>query len=131
MPGHLLRFKESEIVITIDETRTVLSFFFSDVPKLPNDEDRGFAQALLVEALDATYKVGFLEDLVRSLLKLPQGGVAVLKSFAKKAAVRWFKYASMKDIMEDPKIYEFVKTNIVRNFRSVWAIRMAGGGLTY
>jgi len=52
------------------------------------------------------------------------------KALCKQALKEWFRHATGKD-MSDPQIYVSVRNTLARNFRSVWAIRIQTGELTY
>ena len=134
MGPHLRRFERDEVVLTQDQAFQVLRFFWPDVSVNPGAltvEDRGFAQALLIEAIDASYRMGFVEAWFRSLAKMGSGLKAVIKAFGKAALEHWFKYATRTDIMDDPRIYEIVRLTVVRNFRTVWRLRESTGELIY
>lgn len=119
----LTEFKEDEILITEEETRVILKFLFADTPETTIDvapmttDLRGFAQALLITAIDATYSVGFVEGLFRATANPTKGALKAIKSFAKKATKHWFTHASASDLA-DVKIYEFVRDEIARRFKT-------------
>ena len=98
------------------------------------DDDLGFAQALLLEAVDKSYAMSFVQDVYDVFYgKVPTGFDAIkdmLKDFVKKAARTWWDHATGKDL-DDPKIYTAVKAALTSNFRSVWVIRLQTGELTY
>lgn len=133
----LQHFAEAEIKLSQHDAFGALRFFWLEPGCLPQQltvEDRGFAQALLVEAIDRSYEMGFVEILFRSFYgKIPASFSSVrdmAKAFAKAAAKHWFQYATRKDL-EDPQIYENVRRKIAVNFRSVWRIRIETGELSY
>lgn len=125
--NRLKHFTEEEILLSDDEFKTVLGFFF-EVSSLRHAIEqtelahvhRSFSQALLVEGIDATYAMGFVEALVASL----RGGRAVgaktiIKKFAKKAAKHWFEHATLDELWdEDLEIYETVRRQIAVNHRT-------------
>jgi len=136
--AQLKRFAASEVLLSQHDAWDVLRFFWPNTNVKPQNldtDDRGFAQALLVEAIDRSYEMGYVEILFRSFFGAgvaPSYGALrkAVKSFVKKAAKHWFKHATAEDL-QDPKIYESVRVSLARNFHSVWAIREQGGGLTY
>jgi len=131
--AHLQHFESSEILLDQQQAWDVLRFFWPHTNVKPGSltqTDREFAQALLVEAVDASYAMGFVEAAFRSLAKLPKGLGAVLKSFAKRAAKQWFKHATQDDLA-DPEIYESVRARLALNFRSTWTMREQGLPLTW
>ena len=134
----LRHFNKDEVFVTGEEAGKILRFFFRQDQLLegqaPNDDDRAFAQALLLEAVDKSYAMSFVQDIYDVFYgKVPTGFDAIkdmLKDFAKKAAKTWFDHATGKDL-ENPKIYNAVKVAITANFRSVWVIRLQTGELTF
>lgn len=131
-------FAPDEILLTPEQAWQVLRFFWPSTDVTPGSltaEDRAFAQGLLVEAIDRSYEMGYVESLFRSFFPV---GVAptfagirkAVKEFAKRALKQWFRHATGKDL-KDPKIYESVRVTLARNFRSTWEIRRQGGELMY
>lgn len=130
MAGTLKHFNSDELVLSHKEAWEILVFFFGGnagiEPGQLTDNDRSFAQALLVEAIDKSYAMGWVETLFRSAMKPSASVKGIIKSLAKKAAKEWFKKATQKDL-EDPVIYEAVKDQLTRNWRSEWKIRIETG----
>lgn len=131
----LKHFQKNEIKITRSDARKILIFFFggNNVPTSESltDEDVAFAQALLLEAIDKSYAMGYVEAVFNSFyMKVPTDIAEMMKDFARNAAKNWFDHAAGKDL-SNPKIYEMVRVTISNNFSQVWAIRMGGGDLTY
>lgn len=127
---HLKTFDSDEILLNEEEARTVLHFLFTDaernlIDRLEMDEKaRGFAQGLLVEAIDASYSIGYLETLFRSAANPAKGAVKLLKSFAKKASKHWFKHASTSDLQK-VRVYQFVVDHLATQFKSELRILLA------
>lgn len=93
------------------------------------DSDIAFAQALFLEAIDASYAYGFVHIVFDVFyMKPPTDIEGMLKEFVRKAAKQWFDHATGRDL-SNPKIYSFVKTTLVSNFSPTWRIRMATGEL--
>lgn len=119
----LRKFKKEELIFNEEETRIILKFIFEPadhgfIESLNvNDAVKEFAQGLLIEAIDASYAVGFVEAIFRSTTNPTKGAIKILKSFGKKAAIHWFKHATVNDL-QDVKVYEFVRLEIARRFRS-------------
>jgi hypothetical protein len=129
----LLKFSPDEIKLSQQDAFRILRFFLLEPGVLPQQlsaEDRGFAQALLVEAIDRSYDMGFVEILFKSFfMKIPTDFKAIqdmVKEFSKQAAKHWFKHATGADL-RDPRIYESVRTSVARNFRTVWSTRVQTG----
>lgn len=115
------------------EAWEVLVFFFGGnagvKPGWLNDNDRSFAQALLIEAIDASEAMSWIETLFRSAMKPNASVKGIIKAVAKKAAKDWFKHAT-KDKLEDPTIYQAVKSQLTLNWRTPWSIRVQTDGET-
>jgi len=139
MAGNELKhFSKDEVYVSPQDANLILRFFFT-ADKVPSadqltPEDQAFAQALLLEAIDSSYAMGFVQDIFDSFYgKVPTEFSAIkgmVKSFVKKAAKTWFDHASGKD-MSDPKIYMSIRVRIAANFRSVFIIRLNSGEYTY
>ena len=127
---HLKSFSSDELLLDEEEARTVLYFIFTDAEKnlidrLEMDEKaRNYAQGLLVEAIDASYSIGYLEQLFRSAANPTKGAVKLLKSFAKKASRQWFKHASASDL-QNVRVYQFVVDHLATQFKSELRILLA------
>jgi hypothetical protein len=137
MAIELQHFEEKDILLTQEQAFRVIRFFWPDasvVPSALSSTDRAFAQALLIEAIDASYKMGFVEHIFNAFYgKVPRSFKDIkdlVKDFAKAAMKHWFKHATGADL-RDPQIYEMVRVDIARNFRSTWKIREQSGELTY
>ncbi len=81
-----------------------------------NDTIKGFAQGLLIEAIDASYAIGFIDAIFRSTTNPTKGAIKILKSFGRKAASNWFKNASVNDL-QNVKVYDFIRVYIANQFR--------------
>ncbi len=124
----LRNFPDNDLIFDEEQTRHILLFFFppdkDTIYKLPIDNAvRNFAQGLLVEAVDASYSMGYVEAVFMTIYdflvsrKLTKGYVDFMKTLAKKAMKHWFKHAKQKDLMH-AKIYESVRLKIQSHFRS-------------
>lgn len=133
---YLRHFKPDEIMISKDQAEVVLNFFWPNKASASalNDQDVEFAQALLLEAIDASYAMGYVQILFESFYMKPFPSAEKVreaaKDFAKKAFKLWFRHATQKDL-EDPKIYDSVRARIAVLYRSIWEIRLQTGELTY
>jgi hypothetical protein len=126
----LRRFTASEVRLDNQKAFDVLRFFFQHNTSINISqitiEDRAFAQALLVEAVDASFQMGFIESIFTSAMSLSPSVKDIIKDLLKYAAQSWFRHATGRD-MSDPQIYDSVRVTLVRNFRSVWSMRTATG----
>jgi hypothetical protein len=138
--GALMHFAPANVVLGADEATAVFRFFWpdSDVTTLSaiTDADREFAQALLVEAADASHSMGIVETLYRTFfakVATSFGDVRnMLKKVARKAIEdRWFTRIKSVEDAEKQEIYESVRVTLSRNFRSAWDLRRQNGELTY
>ena len=137
MANTLRHFPPSEVIISKEQASRILRFFFPGQPATASSltaEDTAFAQALLVEAVDASKEMGYVHIIFdKAYMKMPND-FSFIKDIAealgKQALQNWFRHASKKDL-DDPQIYDAVRGRIAVNFNSVWAIRNAGGGLDY
>lgn len=123
MSGHfvnLRNFGEHELIFDDAETKDILKFFFQhrrqriDAAAVTTGL-RNFAQGLLVEAVDATYALGYVEILLTTFYN-PGGGMKkVLLKVGRKGARHWFKHATDRDL-HDPKVAEAVRRQLSRAF---------------
>ena len=129
---HLRQFKPEELLFNVEETRIVLKFIFKPtdytlIDSLPmSDALREFAQGLLVEAIDASYAIGFVEALIRSTANPAKDALQLLKSFGRKASKLWFKHATVHDLM-NVKVYQFVLDVLAESFRKPLQIDYVAG----
>lgn len=128
----LRKFKPEELIFNENETKEVLKFFYPNQSAfieqaVINDSVRGFSQALMVEAVDASYALGFIKIVYDVFyMKPPTNFRKVLTKFGRKAAPHWFKHATATDMI-NAKIYDAVKNTIARNFRSSFEDIINGG----
>jgi len=87
----LLTFRKEDLFFNEEETRTILKFIFTPtdygiIDSLNiNNHVKGFAQGLLIEAIDASYAIGFVEAIFRSTSNPTKGAMQILKTFGRKA----------------------------------------------
>jgi hypothetical protein len=134
----LRRFGEGEIYLSQHEAWTLLKFFWPYLrltEKELTPSDINFAQGLLVEAIDASYKMGYVHIVYDTFYAKVPGSLAgvksLIKSFAKKAARHWFKHVTARTNFDDVEIYDAVRGQLAVNFKSIVEIRQATGDLTY
>ena len=72
--GTLQHFSGDEILLSNQQAWQVLLFFFggnaSMSPASLTENDRSFAEALFIEAIDASEAMGYIESIFRSAMKL-------------------------------------------------------------
>jgi hypothetical protein len=125
---HLREFKEEELLLDEEETRRVLIYFFPNEKAQINaieitNQLRSFAQALMVEAIDASYAIGWL-DLTKDFIKprpTPDDIKKAIGKMLKKAARYWFKHLKGNNFLESD-IYEVVRKQLSISFRQTFII---------
>jgi len=120
---HLRKFKNEELIFNEAETVTILKFISKTKHRLIegleiNDRIREFAQGLLLEAVDASYALGFVHSLFGSVFNPGTGAKKIIIKFGKKAFKHWFKHATEKDLMQI-KIYDRVREQLELNFSRI------------
>jgi len=130
----LKKFSGAEIVLTPQEAWEVLTWFFtggaSIGPSGLTENDRSFAQALLVEAVDKSYQISWIQALWSATANPTTSVKAVLAKLAFKAAKDWLKSGKPTDF-KDAKIYTMIKNQLVLNWRSIWLARVETGEPVY
>ena len=120
----LRKFSKDELHFDEKETRIILKFIFKPtnhelIDSLPmSDYLRGFAQGLLVEAIDASYSISSIQNIFESTANPTKGAMSIIKTFARKSTSHWFKHAKVHDL-QNIKIYDFVRDQLAVNFRRV------------
>lgn len=112
----LKKFNPNELIFNEDETILILKFIFKNKHTLIdrlriNNDTRSFAQALLLEAIDASYSLGYVETLFRSTSNPTAGVRKILKKFGKEASKHWFKSHNINNL-KDIKVYERVREKL-------------------
>jgi hypothetical protein len=145
--GTLRHFTGDEILLTAEQAGQVIHWFWPEIEAASlgtiTDEDRSFAQALLLEGVDASLSMGIVEGLFReTYMKVPKDFSdlgKILKSLAKRAIKEgWFKKAEDRIKGEERDgvvtydldkvaVYESIRVTIARNFRSVIDLRAKYG----
>lgn len=136
MSAQLEHFSPDELRLNQQQALRVLKFFFPSTnldPGTLTDEDRSFAQALLVEAINASAEMGYIKILFDKMYTPPAdfGFIKdIVKDMVKYGARTWYRHLRGKDF-SDPQIYLTVRNQLSLNFRDVWQIRLLTGELTY
>jgi hypothetical protein len=128
----LRRFAPSELYLTPDDANSVLRFYF-ETKTVPIDQltqaDVAFAQSILLEGIDKSYAMGYIKILFECFfMKIPGTFESIRKlavDFVAKAAKHWFRHATGKDL-EQPKIYENIRSMIIGTTRADWIARVDG-----
>jgi len=129
----LRNFSEHELIFDEAETKDILKFFFQhhrqriDAATATTDL-RNFAQGLLVEALDATYALGYVEIILTAFYN-PGGGMKkVLMKAGRKAARHWFKHAKERDL-HNARIADAVRRQLSHAFTTPMGELLIGSSL--
>lgn len=128
MPNEMVQlrsFSEEELLFDDQETKAVLQFFFpTEAGQIAaatiTKEHRNLAQGLLVEAIDASYGMGWIEQVFRWSVNPGSGVKSAMTKLARRAVKQWFKHLKDQNLIE-ARIYERVRDQLCRNFRSVLA----------
>lgn len=130
--GRIRIFKPDELIFDEYETREILKFFFTRKHAMIESADitdhiNGYAQGILVEAVDASYAMGFIEIIFKSvyLKPLPSSMTKIVIKLGKKALVHWFKHAKATDLT-NIKIYESVRNQIEVNLEREFELIING-----
>lgn len=130
----LRKFSKSQVVLTDMEAWQVLVFFFggnaSTSPRWLNLEDRAFAQALLVRAVDSSKQMSWMQTLWTSTANPTASVTSVLRKLATKGANDWLASRKKEDF-KNAKIYTMIKNELTRSYRSNWEIRIETDELIY
>ncbi len=118
----LRSFSEGEILLDDRETRDALGFFFTTDRHLIeashlSHEMQSLAQGLLVEAVDASLAMGWIEQAFRWSANPGLGASKALRKPAMRAARHWFKNLQGRSLHQ-VRVYERVREQLARNFRS-------------
>jgi len=137
--GSLRHFAPEEVLLTEEDARAALKFFWPDLDPAElgplSITDRAFAQALLIEAADASHSVGIVETLYRTFYGKVATDFEVVKEMLKKLAKKaiedkWFKKIETLKDAEGQQIYESVRATLALNQRSVYDARRQTQELT-
>lgn len=129
----LRNFSENELIFDELETKDILRFFFPhhrpriDAATLTTAL-RSFTQGLLVEAVDATYALGYVEILLTVFCNPGSGMKKALMKAGRKAARHWFKHAKDRDL-RNAKIAEAVRRQLSHAFSTPMAEMLGGQAL--
>ncbi len=132
--GQLKHFTPDELIVDRAEAWKILVWFFGGNSGITigdlTDNDMSFAQALIIEAVDASEDVGWIYTLWRSTVTPPKDLGSLFKKLVRNLVKEWLKHSKPKDF-DDPTIYTMVKNTLTRNWRSAWSIRIQTGDPVY
>ena len=129
--AYLSHFSENELYLDDMQASKVLDFFgFTTTGIMITLRDREFAQALLVEAIDTSRSMWYVQTLWNSASKPNSSVESIIKSFAKKALTRWFK-SKVSSKEAKVVIYDSVKNTIRWKANSTWRMRQVEDGMIW
>ncbi len=113
------------------EAAAILKFFFNMAftPGMMTTNDREFAQALLISAVDSTYLLSWTEKMLSAAMKPPASfaGAAVSLTWAvATAGFTFFQYATADDL-EDMRIYKMVRDALASGYKAAAIDRLSSG----
>jgi hypothetical protein len=127
-------YKTGDVFVSHDEAWHILVWFFGgnagSMPSTLTYNDRSFAQALLIEAIIASKNISAIQKLWEKTIKPPKAIASFLKQIVMIAVKAIWDHLQPADF-KDPKIYQMVKDQLTRNWRSAWQIRVDTGGDVY
>lgn len=127
----LRSFSKGELVLNNEDALKVFAFFFEDTHGITSkeitDQDRAFAQALMVEAIQSSQAFGVTEILFKLFGTGTASKFSIVKGITefmiKKGKSLWFN-----NRIKHPLIYETVRKTIAYAFvHSEWGARWATG----
>ena len=124
----LLHFTPEELQFSPEQTTQVLLMFWptrSGISSINiNDNDRSFAQALLIEAIRGSSQMNFVEGLFRTFYKPKVGLLSTILAFISTALHRnWLRGIDPNRV----KIYESVRATLAYNWSEEMKIRLETG----
>ena len=119
-------FNENELIFDEAETKEILKFFFRsflqriEVAAVTTDL-RNFVQWLLIEAIDATHALGYIEILFKTYYNPGSGMKKVLSKAVRKSAQHWFKHANQRGSL-NAKISSRIRDQLALNFKTHFSL---------
>lgn len=125
----LAKYRNERLVVTQSDAWKILFTFWPDQKVATHDldeNDRRSAQALVLEAAEASAKMGMVEQLWRTAASPTVKPTDVFKTAAKSVIGYLRRDQSLQAAVSSDK-YAAVIATLARNFRSVWALRVQTG----
>lgn len=114
------------LILSETDAREVLLYFFGSVPGRLDDNDRRFAQSLILETAQLSSKMGFIEALFRSATHPSATPNSVVKAIAR-AALRDLAQPDSVQAALEADHYLAVVNQVTANWRTAWQIRLDDG----
>ncbi len=128
--GTLKVFKESEIIFNEEEAREILIRFFpADRNKIMMASIttvlRSFAQALLLEAIDASFSIGIVKGLWKSTLNPRAPFKKIIEKLIISLGSHFFHHATTQDLRK-VEIYQLVIDALTFKFQRIFILMLSG-----
>jgi hypothetical protein len=126
----LRHFSRAEIYLSEMEAGEILTFFGLSTSGIAIElQDREFAQALLVEAIDASNEMGIISSLFSSSANPTSSVRSIITQFVAKSMLRWFRTERSSAPPYERTIYASIRNTLCRNWRTAWECRRNGLGI--
>lgn len=116
----------SELRISEPDARKVLTYFFGKAPTVLEDNDRRFAQALILESAEWSSKASYIEALFRSAVSPAAEPSDVVEAIAEQLIEDLGRSGSLAEALKSPN-YLIVVNQIRANWRTAWDERLQNG----
>ena len=117
------KYKNDRLVISKEDAGKILEFFFHKLPPAIDDNDRRFAQGIIMAAAEATAEITFLEKIWRVASSPTAKPIGVLKAIAKATLKFLGRPKTLIQAIDTPN-YEMVINSIAYGFSGVWNTRI-------
>jgi len=115
--------KAEKLLLSAAEAGQVLDFFFGRVPSAIDDNDRRFAQALIVDSARASGRMSYVETLLRSAISPAATPSGVVRAIARRVLTDLAEPDSVRAAFESDH-YGAVVAEIRRRWKTSWADRI-------
>lgn len=127
------KYRNMRIVISAADAQRILQFIFPNAQPVPvasiDQNDIRFAQALIVEAAEASARIGFIQSLWEKAVSPTARPMGLVKTIVK-SALRYLNRPTTVQQAADSPDYQMVLYQIANNFGSVWRYRVQTGDTT-
>ncbi|MGN7160516.1 hypothetical protein [Sphingomonas sp. SAFR-052] len=115
--------RDAKLLLSAAEAGPVLDFFFGSVPGAIDDNDRRFAQALIVDSARASVRMSYAETLLRSAISPAATPSGVIRAIARRVLTDLAEPDSVRAAFEGDHSAAVV-AEIRRRWKSVWTDRV-------
>ncbi|MEW5754924.1 MAG: hypothetical protein AB1810_01340 [Pseudomonadota bacterium] len=109
---------DNDLIYDEAETRQILKFFWPneaaaiDAMTINNDARR-LAQTALIAAIDGTYAMGYIKELIKTITRPSKGIGDLAKRLARNFVRHWWQHAQPRDL-EDVRIYDSIRDRVAQ-----------------